>query len=143
MKQAMKIGASLLLVVMLLFCTVSCVEKVDASGLWKDATYLSDTTLGKGENTVTVELTVEEQTVIFTIKTDKATLGEALLEHGLVNNNNGLFDTVNGMKADYKVNKSYWAFYVNDEYATFGIFDTKAVTTGEFSYKFVYEISSY
>lgn len=137
MKQTMKIGASLLLVVMLLFCAVSCAEKVDAVGLWENATYLSDTTLGDGANTVKVALTVEEKTITFTIQTDKATLGEALFEHKLINDAS-FFDTFNGMKADWDKDQAYWAFYVGDEYASFGICDAQAVTTGELTYKIAY-----
>ncbi len=133
----MRIGASLLLVVMLVFCAVSCAEKVDATGLWENATYLADTTLGDGANTVKVELTAEEQTIIFTIKTDKATLGEALFEHNLINDAS-FFDTCNGMKADWEKDKAYWAFYVGDGYADFGVGDPKAVTTGNPTYKIVY-----
>ncbi len=139
MKQTMKITTSLLLVVILLFCAVSCAEKVDAVGLWNNATYLSDTTLGDGANTVKVELTVEEQTIIFTIKTDKATLGEALYEHELINDAS-FFDTVNGMKADWNKDKAFWAFYVGDStvIADYGVCDAKAVTAGEPTYRIVY-----
>lgn len=28
---------------------------------------------------------------------------------------------VNGVSADYNVDGSYWAFYVNDEYCQFGV----------------------
>ncbi len=137
MKQTMKITTSLLLVVMLLFCAVSCAEKVDAVGLWENATYLSDTTLGDGANTVKVELTAEEQTIIFTIKTDKTTLGEALFEHKLINDAS-FFDTCNGIKADWNKDQAWWAFYIGDEMASFGVGDPKAVTTGEPTYKIVY-----
>ncbi len=137
MKRTMKITTSMLLVIMLVFCAVSCAEKVGETGLWENATYLSDTTLGDGANTVKVELTAEEQTVIFTIKTDKATLGEALFEHKLINDAT-FFDTCNGMKADWDKDKAYWAFYVGDEMAQYGVGDPKAVTTGEPTYKIVY-----
>ncbi len=139
MKQTMKITTSLLLVVMLLFCAVSCAEKVEAVGLWENATYLSNTTLGDGANTVKVELTAEEQTVTFTIKTDKATLGDALFEHELINDAS-FFDTINGIKADWEKDKAFWAFYVGDStaMANYGVSDPRAVTTGEPTYKIVY-----
>ncbi len=137
MKQTVKIWISLVLAVVLLLCTVSCAEKADATGLWENATYLSDTTLGDGANTVKVELTVDDQTIVFTVKTDKPTLGEALYEHQLINDAS-FFDTCNGIKADWDKDQAYWAFYVGDEMAMYGVGDEKAITTGEPTYKIVY-----
>lgn len=137
MKQTLKITSSLLLVVLLVFSAVACANEKDATGLWKDATYTADATLGEGANTVTVEVTAEEKTVTFTVKTDKSTLGEALYDLELINNAS-FFDTCNGIKADWDADQAYWAFYVGEEYASFGVGDQKAVTTGEPVYKFVY-----
>lgn len=44
--------------------------------------------------------------------------------------------TINGVTADYNVDKSYWAFYVNDEYCQSGV-DTQKVTDGD-TFKIVY-----
>jgi len=97
--------------------------------LWKNAVYLNDTELGHGTKTVVVEVAAEEHTVTFTIKTDKNTVGEALFEHGLVDGDEseyGLYvKSVNGITADYDVDKSYWAFYVDGEYALTGIDSTE------------------
>ncbi len=140
MKQTMKIGASLLLAVMLLFCAVSCAEKVDAVGLWENATYRSDQTFGKGEITVQLEVKVEDQSVTFTIKTDKEILEDALLEHKLIDGEEGQYGLyvkkVNGITADYDVDKSYWALYKNGEYCMTGV-DTTSISDGE-HYEFVY-----
>lgn len=69
----------------------------------------------------------------FEIHTDKATVGEALMEVGLLEGEEseyGLFvKTVNGITADYDVDQTYWAFYVNDEYAMSGV-DTTAIEEG-------------
>ncbi len=137
MKQTMKIASSLLLVVIFMFCAVSCAGKIDTAALWASATYSADTTLGEGANTVTVAVEAGEKTVTLTIKTDKATLGEALFEHGLVNDP-VFFDTCNGIKADWEKDQAYWAFYIGDEMASFGIGNEDAVTTGEHAYKLVY-----
>ncbi len=137
MKQTIKIITSLLLAVMLLFCFVSCKKQIDTTGLWENAIYRSDTGLGSGANTVKVEVTAAEQTVIFTIKTDKATLGEALFEHELVNDPS-FFDTCNGIKADWNKDKAYWTFYVNDERVSYGIGDAKASTSTDATYRIVY-----
>ena len=134
MKQTLRSGALLLLSLMLVFCLVSCAEKVDATGLWEHATYRSDKTFGKGETTVQVEVKVEDQSVTFTINTDKTTLGEALLEHGLIAGEPGAYGlyvkVVNGMTADYDVDRSYWGFYKNGEYMLTGV-DQTTIADGE------------
>ena len=69
----------------------------------------------------------------FEIHTNKATVGEALLELELIageTSEYGLYvKTVNGITADYDVDQTYWAFYVNDEYAMSGA-DTTAIEEG-------------
>lgn len=69
----------------------------------------------------------------FEIHTDKATVGEALLELELIageTSEYGLYvKTVNGITADYDVDQTYWAFYVGDEYAMSGA-DTTAIEEG-------------
>ncbi len=137
MKQKIKIAVSMLLAAALLCCAVSCAGTVDTAALWASATYSADTTLGEGANTVTVAVEAGEQAVTLTIKTDKATLGEALFEHGLVNDP-VFFDTCNGIKADWSKEKASWAFYVDGELSGFGIGDTKAETTGAHAYKLLY-----
>lgn len=137
MKKTMKIGMSLLLVAILAFCIASCGAKTDGTGLWENATYKNDTTLGDGANTVTVEVTAEDKTVVLTLKTDKATLGEALFEEGLINDAS-FFNVCNGMTADWDKDKAYWAFYIGDEMAMFGVNDAQAVTAGSPVYKLVY-----
>ena len=56
------------------------------------------------------------------INTDKTTVGEALLELGLIDGEEGDYGlyvkSVNGVTADYSTDGTYWAFYVNGEYAT-------------------------
>ena len=77
----------------------------------------------------------------FAINTDKETVGEALLELELIKGEPGAYGLyvkeVNGITADYEVNQTYWAFYVNDEYATSGV-DTTAIEEGA-SYAFKVE----
>ncbi|MBQ3257288.1 MAG: DUF4430 domain-containing protein [Oscillospiraceae bacterium] len=69
----------------------------------------------------------------FSITTDKSTVGEALLEEGLIVGENGQYGLyvkeVNGIVADYNVDGTYWAFYVDGGYAASGV-DTTDVTDG-------------
>ena len=75
----------------------------------------------------------------FDITTSKATVGEALLDEGLIvgeDSEYGLYVTsVNGMAADWDNDQTYWAFYIDGEYATTGV-DATEVTEGA-TYSFV------
>lgn len=92
-------------------------EKVAAEGLWKDATYRSDKSFGDGAKTIEVEVKADDKSVAFTIKTDKTTLGDALLEHSLVEGEAGQYGLyikkVNGILADYDVDRHYWSISKN------------------------------
>ena len=105
--------------------------EIPANGVWQNATYRKDTEFGSGAKTAVVQVKAEDQIVTFTIKTDKDTVGAALLEHGLIAGEEGQFGlyvkVVNGMTADYDVDQSYWAVYVNGEYAMTGIDSTDIV----------------
>ena len=77
----------------------------------------------------------------FVINTDKETVGDALLEQNLIEGDDseyGLYvKTVNGITADYDTDQTYWAFYVNGEYASTGV-DSTPVNEGD-TYEFKVE----
>ena len=104
---------------------IGCAEKIPAEGKWKDAKYLQDTEFGKGAKTVTVEVVVGEQSVEFEIHSDKTYLADALLEHKLIEGDDseyGLYvKKVNGIFADYDVDKTYWGLYKNGEMMMVGV----------------------
>ena len=74
----------------------------------------------------------------FVIKTDKKTVGEALLDAGLIEGDEGEYGLyvkkVNGITADYDVDGTYWGFFVNDAMAPAGV-DMTEIKDGE-SYSF-------
>ena len=75
----------------------------------------------------------------FTYSTDAETLGDFLEAEGLIiGSGDGMFHTVDGEKADWSVNQSYWALYLNGEYAMAGIYDTD-ITDGT-TYKLEYTL---
>ena len=77
----------------------------------------------------------------FTYTTDAEKLGAYLEEQGLIDSKGadaGMFHTVDGEKADWNVNRSYWAFYLGEEYATEGIYAT-TIADGA-AYKLVYTL---
>ena len=67
----------------------------------------------------------------FQYTSSAASVGEALVAEGLIEGHEteyGLYiDTVNGITADWDNDQTYWAFYINDEYATTGIDGTEIV----------------
>ena len=138
MKRTVRILSVLLSILMVLTLCVACAAK--PTGLWKDATYQKDTTLGKGDTTVTLVVTAEDKSVTFTVKTDKKMLGDALLDAKLIEGDTteyGLYvKKVNGITADYNVDQSYWALYIGEEYAMTGV-DATPIEAGV-TYGFTY-----
>lgn len=124
----MKKTLSLILAVTLLsLLLVSCANKVD--DVWTSAIYTEDTTVGEGEKTVFVEVKAGEQSITLTVKTDKSILGDALLEYGIIAGDPGPYGLyvkyVNGILADYDVNKYYWGFFKDGEYLLTGVDSTE------------------
>ena len=124
MKFVTRAAAMALIAALMLLFAAAC-NTVDAEGLWENATYRRDVTLGKGDKTIEVEVKAGEESVTFTIKTDKEILADALLEHDLIEGEDGAYGLyvkkVNGILADYDVDRSYWALSVDGEYAIVGI----------------------
>ena len=120
--------------------TIAATDETTAEGLWADAVYTEDTTLGEGNTAVSVAVKADDRTVTFTIMTDKTILGDALTDTGLVEGENGAYGLyikkVNGITADYSVNQSYWAFYINGEYAITGVDSTEI--SADANYELVY-----
>ena len=136
MKNTIKNKIALMLVIVMMISLSSCdyFIRKDLPEIWQNATYVQDTELGEGSKTLVVRVEVEENSVTFTIHTDAETVGEALLAHGLIageESQYGLYiKQVNGMTADYDVDQTFWAFYINGEYAMTGA-DTTPISEGE------------
>ena len=78
---------------------------------------------------------------VFQYTTQAEKLGSYLETQGLIESegaDDGMFHTVDGEKADWNENQSYWAFYIDGEYAMTGIYDT--VIADGCAYKLVYTI---
>ena len=92
-------------------------------------------TVGEGAVSFPLVIVDKEGTEIkVTVNTDAETVGDALVETGLVEGSDGeygLYIThVNGIAAVYEEDGTYWAFYVNDEYAQAGV-DSTPITERE------------
>ena len=87
-----------------------------------------------GEGATAFDLTVVDgdgNESTFTVNTDETTVGGALLALELIAGDEieyGFFiKSVNGITADYDVDGTYWAFYIDGEYATAGVDSTDIV----------------
>lgn len=133
------------LIVTMALSTVGCGGKNEnggAASAESAATSANNNVLGEGQTEFAFTVVDKDgNETVFEIHTDKETVGEALLELGLIageDSEYGLYvKTVNGITADYNTDGVYWAFYVNGEYATSGV-DTTPVTEGD-SYSFKVE----
>ena len=79
------------------------------------------------------------KTETYDIESDKKTVGEALLEKGMISGENGQFGlyvkTVCGETHDYDTDATYWSFYVNDEISMTGVDATDIVEGTKYSFK--------
>ena len=75
----------------------------------------------------------------FEIHTDKTVVGDALLELGLIEGDQGDYGLyvkkVNGITADYEVDQTYWAFYIGDEYGMTGVDMTNIEAGATYAFK--------
>lgn len=114
----MKRMISLLLALVMVFALTACGAKEEAPAA--DAVSFK---------VVVTDLDGKETT--FEYSSNAASVGEALVAEGLIEGHEteyGLYiDTVNGITADWDNDQTYWAFYINGEYATTGIDATEIV----------------
>ena len=97
------------------------------------------TACGKAESKATgasftvVVADLEGKETTFEYASDKATVGEALIDEGLIEGHEteyGLYvDSVNGIALDWDKDGKYWAFYIDGEYAMTGV-DATEITEG-------------
>lgn len=130
----MKKLLAFLLALMILFSFAAC-GKADAP----------ETTAGTADGEklqFTVIVVHKDQTEeIFLYEATPGKLGVVLEAKGLIASegaDDGMFHTVDGEKADWNTDQSYWAFYVENEYAMKGIYETD-IENGR-TYKLVYTI---
>ncbi len=95
-----------------------------------------------GSKTITVTVVHKDGSEkVFTYSTDQELLGQVLYGEGLIQAENvdeGMFNIVDGEKADWNENQSYWSLYEGEEYAMEGV-DTLVIQDGD-AFKLVYTI---
>ena len=97
----------------------------------------------EGTKAITIEVVDNnQQSKTYSVKTNAEYLRQAMDEaEGLTyDGSDGPYgysvSTVNGVVADWNVDQSYWAFYVNDEYCNYGV-DSQPVNDLD-AFKIVY-----
>ena len=128
----------MMLIVAMAFTTVGCNTKKESGNA--ESTTVQETVenevevLGEGKTMFLFTVVDKDgNETNFEIHTDKEIVGEALLDLELIAGDDGEFGlyvkTVNGITADYDVDQTYWAFYVDGEYAMSGV-DATTVEEG-------------
>ena len=116
----MKKLISLLLALVMVFALTACGAKEEAPAAEAVAFKVIVTDLDGNETA-------------FDYTSSAATVGEALVAEGLIEGHEteyGLYiDTVNGITADWDADQTYWAFYINGEYAATGV-DATEIAAG-------------
>lgn len=152
MKKLLSLALSLALVLSFAACSNSASSTPNSSsaeqssvsqaveGLWATATYTENTEVGEGEKTVEMTVTAEDKSIVITVKTDAETVGDMLRETSVATGSEGdygLFvDTVNGIKADWDTDRTYWGFYVDGEFSSVGVDGVDIPTDGSLNIAF-------
>lgn len=134
----------MVLVVAMALFTTGCNDKNDngtADTTGTEANAQTDgNVLGEGNTKFTfIVVDKEGNETEFEIHTDKEIVGDALLELDLIAGDEGDYGlyvkTVNGITADYDVDGTYWAFYIDGEYAMTGVDSTTITEGATYSFK--------
>lgn len=87
--------------------------------------------VGEGQTVFTFEVKDKDgNPTLFEVHTDEKTVGDALVNLRLIKGDEGAYGLyvkeVNGIVADYEVDGTYWALYVNGEMAATGVDEIEA-----------------
>ena len=96
--------------------------------------------MGEGENAfIFIAVDLDGNNTHYMIRTNKETVGEALIENGLISGDDGEYGlyvkTVNGITLDYDKDGKYWAFYEENTYANQGVDSTPIKEGGVYTFK--------
>ena len=95
--------------------------------------------IGSGSVSFIFNVTDKEgYTSLYRIRTDKKTVGEALLEQRLIKGEDGPYGLyvkkVMGIEADYDKDQTYWAFYIDGKEAMTGVSQTEVKEGVEYAF---------
>ncbi len=140
LKRVLSVVVLLVLVAALALGMTACTNDTVGETSSNSSAQSQPQRVGQGATEFAFSVTDKEGiTTEFIVCTDKTVVGAALLEAGLIEGEDsayGLFvKKVNGIVADYDIDKTYWAFYIDGEYASSGVDSTEIVTTSKYSFK--------
>ena len=144
LKKHLSFILCIVLIAALALCTVGCRKKGISDALNNAA---NNETSGVGQTEAPAQkvgegktqfdfwvVELDGKTTKFVVKTDKTRVGEALVDASLIEGENDKFGLyvkkVNGIEADFNKTGTYWAFYVDGEYALTGV-DTTEIEAGK------------
>ena len=134
----MKKMVSLLLIAVMMMAFAACGAPEEA-GI-ELITVTDGETIGEGS--VEFPLTITDADGVslqITVKTDEATVGDALVKLGLIAGEEtqyGLYmKTVNGITLDYEQDGMYWGFYIDGGYAVTGVDMTEIAAGSSYELK--------
>lgn len=148
MKRILALVLALMIALSLIACgtgntpetTGAAIETTEAPVISTEAPESNVTVLGEGETAFSFTVVdLDGNETVFEIHTDETTVGAALVALELVEGSEGEYGlyvtTVNGITADWDADQTYWAFYIDGEYAMTGV-DATDITAGA-AYSFV------
>lgn len=106
-----------------------------------DSKTTEETTSNEGQTEFTFEVVCDEHGTnkTFTVKTDKTNVGDALIEEGLIEGEEGAYGwfvtKVDGEFHNFDDDGKYWALYIDGEYAMTGVSSTPITAGATYTFK--------
>lgn len=134
LKKVLSFMLSVVLIAAVALTFSACNDKNPSSPDSSAPAQTETSVLGNGQTEFAFNVTFKDgSNKSYTIKTDKETVGQALIELELISGQDSQYglmvETVCGQTVTYDTDGKYWAFYVNGEYAMSGV-DTTNVEAG-------------
>lgn len=118
----MKKLSAFLLIAITLFGLAGCKEAVSSTEPGTTISNVNYEEKGTGKNSFYLDVVFEKDEKHFLIKTDKKTVGDALIELKMIEGTQGdwgiYISSVCGEEHKYESDGSYWAFYADGQYAS-------------------------
>lgn len=133
LKKLFSLCLCILLVAAIAMLTTACTKNTSVTD--GNTTTEIVASYGQGKTAFTLCVSDKEgKELYYAVSTDKTTVGEALIELGLISGEEGPYGlyvkTVNGITLDYDKDGMYWAFYIGTEMAPTGV-DMTNIVSGE------------
>ena len=123
------------------FIIVLCIALIAAIVLYTKGFFSKDQSSSETKTFTFLVTDAEGQDTSYVISSSENTVGNALVDEGLISGDDGPYGlyvkTVCGITADYDIDGSYWAFYINGNLAPSSV-DSTNIQDG-FTYSFKIE----